>query len=441
MAMQRAARVLLLLGTVGVVSAWGKLHAELHDYPYTGTFRFGWALAYIAVLWIAAYAVGFPNLGRTRGAAVSALAAVGVAAVGISLLQLLFGSALLPRLVVFGAAATLVPWYGLCAALGSRGRVGAEERARVVIVGDHGEAEALRDDLSREPERHAQLVATLTAAGASPLDTRRKPIVDTVRRARATLLVLSQSAQADEAIVAQAAELHETGLRVRTLAGFSEEWLGKLPISELERVSLMFDISDLHRAGYARLKRVLDLVVATCGLLALAATVPIVLLGNLLGNRGPLFFRQPRVGRNGVTFEILKFRTMRDAPGPAERQWTVRGDPRITPFGRVLRRTHLDELPQVVNILRGDLSVVGPRPEQPRYVEELTAKIPFYGLRHLVRPGLTGWAQVKYPYGSNEVDALEKLQYEFYYLGNQSLGLDLNVIRRTLRHVFGLGGR
>ena len=110
-------------------------------------------------------------------------------------------------------------------------------------------------------------------------------------------------------------------------------------------------------------------------------------------------------------------------------------------FGAWLRRSHVDELPQVVNILRGHLSIVGPRPEQPRYVEELEGKIPFYRLRDLVRPGLTGWAQVKYPYGANELDAIEKLQYEFYYLRHQGLGLDLRITGRTLRSVLGRGGR
>jgi lipopolysaccharide/colanic/teichoic acid biosynthesis glycosyltransferase len=128
-------------------------------------------------------------------------------------------------------------------------------------------------------------------------------------------------------------------------------------------------------------------------------------------------------------------------PGPESTEWTASGDPRVTPFGSWLRRTHLDELPQVINILRGHLSVVGPRPEQPRYVETLEAKLPFYRLRHLVRPGLTGWAQVKYPYGASEGDALEKLQYEFYYLRHQGLGLDFRILGRTLRAVVGRDGR
>jgi lipopolysaccharide/colanic/teichoic acid biosynthesis glycosyltransferase len=166
-----------------------------------------------------------------------------------------------------------------------------------------------------------------------------------------------------------------------------------------------------------------------------------VLLGNLVANRGTLLYRQARVGRDGQRFSILKYRTMRAAPDGAPNEWTTEDDPRITPFGRVLRRTHLDELPQVVNIVRGDLSVVGPRPEQPHYVEELTAKIPFYDLRHLVRPGLTGWAQVKFGYAGDERDALEKLQYDFFYLRHQSLALDARIMVRTLRHVFGEGGR
>jgi lipopolysaccharide/colanic/teichoic acid biosynthesis glycosyltransferase len=121
--------------------------------------------------------------------------------------------------------------------------------------------------------------------------------------------------------------------------------------------------------------------------------------------------------------------------------WTEEADERVTPFGAWLRRAHLDELPQVWNVLRGDLSCIGPRPEQPHYVAELSAKIPFYQLRHLVRPGLTGWAQVSYSYGSSEFDALEKLQYEFYYLRHQGLALDARIIGRTLRSVMRLGGR
>jgi lipopolysaccharide/colanic/teichoic acid biosynthesis glycosyltransferase len=135
---------------------------------------------------------------------------------------------------------------------------------------------------------------------------------------------------------------------------------------------------------------------------------------------------------------MYKFRTMRPSLGE---RWTAEDDDRVTSFGRLLRVTHLDELPQVVNVLKGELAIVGPRPEQPQYVDELREKLPFYDVRHLIRPGLTGWAQVRYPYGSCDADALEKLQYEFFYLRNQSLKLDGSIIARTLRAVVGRRGR
>ncbi len=438
--MHRAARVLMIVGTVAAVVVLGIIHAGLHDYRYTGTFRFGWALAYIGVLLLSAYALGFPDLVRGRSALLSAIAAVAIAAVGMSLLQLVVGSALLPRLVVFGAATALVPILVLTATLAAKARAGAVERDRVVFVADAIDVQAARDDLGRAPERDAQVVAAVSPEQLAH-DDQRHELLDLVRTSGGTVLVLSQSAQADDGVVAQAADLHGRGVRVRTLTAFCAQWLGKLPITELERISLMFDIGELHRAGYARLKRMVDVLVGALGFVALVLALPVVLVGNLIGNRGPLFFRQRRVGRDGTEFEILKFRTMIGSEERDQGSWTDVHDPRITRFGSVLRRTHVDELPQVVNVLRGDLSVVGPRPEQVRYVEELARKIPFYELRHAVRPGLTGWAQVKYPYGSNEGDALEKLQYEFFYLRSQSLPLDLRILRRTLRHVLGLGGR
>jgi lipopolysaccharide/colanic/teichoic acid biosynthesis glycosyltransferase len=231
---------------------------------------------------------------------------------------------------------------------------------------------------------------------------------------------------------------------VRTLSLFYEQWLGKLPVTELERVSLMFDIGELHRARYGRVKRLLDVTLAAGGVVVLALVAPLVVVGNLVANRGPLLFRQTRVGKQGTTFEILKFRTMVATTaddGDGGGAWTTETDPRITPFGRVLRRTHVDELPQVWNILRGDLAIVGPRPEQPRYVSELVEKLPFYDLRHLVRPGLTGWAQVKYGYAGSDSDALEKLQYEFFYLRRQGMAFDLQIMGRTVRSVLGRAGR
>ncbi|HWC12359.1 MAG TPA: sugar transferase [Acidimicrobiales bacterium] len=440
MTVRRLARPLLLAGIVAVVLGLGKAHAVRHGYDLTASSRFTWSLAYAALLAVCAYGAGLPDLSSNRRSAlVATLASTAAAALGISLLQLLTGSAQLPRFVIFMAPAVLLPVSLLCASLAADGRAQDEERDRLLAVASAGEAITLADELAARPERHATLVRTLEPAAARAVDPRHRPLLEAASATRATAVVLDREAQADESIVAQAAALHERGVRVRTLSLCYDEWLGKLPVSELERVSLMFDIGELHRARYGRMKRVADVGLGLVGLAMLAAVTPVVLIGNRFGNRGPLLFRQPRVGKNGRVFEILKFRTM--VPGAGASEWTAPGDPRVTRFGAWLRRTHLDELPQALNIVRGDLSVVGPRPEQPGYVEELAEKIPFYNLRHLVRPGLSGWAQVKYPYGSTEADALEKLQYEFYYLRHQGLGLDLRIIGRTVRSVIGRGGR
>lgn len=441
--MTRAARPLFVALVAAVVVGLSKVHAAWVapvEYDYTGSFRFGWSMAYIAVLSVVAYALGLPDLPRSRrGALATSAAAAGLSAVAVSALQLATGDALLPRFVVFGSALAVLPLGVAANALARGGSSRAEQRDRVLLVGSADERAVLEDELQRVAQRPASLVADLAPGAAGAPGARA--LVDEAERSKATVVVLARAAQADDHVVAQAAALHERGVRVRTLSLFYEEWLGKIPVSELERVSLFFDIGELHRARYGRTKRVFDIALGVAGLVPLAVAVPVVALANLVGNRGPLLYRQERVGRFGTTFSMFKFRTMRPHDGTGPTDWTAADDPRITRFGRVLRLSHLDELPQVVNILRGDLSVVGPRPEQPRYVEELNEKLPFYGLRHLVRPGLTGWAQVVYGYAGDETDALEKLQYEFFYLRHQDLRFDLRIVGRTLRSVVGHQGK
>jgi lipopolysaccharide/colanic/teichoic acid biosynthesis glycosyltransferase len=442
---RRAARPLLYVGIVAAVVGLSLYHASQiarPSYSYAGTFRFGWSLVYIAMLLVTAYGMGLPELPRSpRAALLGAIAAVAAPALGISLLQLFVGDALLPRFVVLGAAILLVPWYLLCAALATDGRSQAAARDRVIVVSDTASSAVLRQEIARSAEHPARLTSVVRVEQVEPSGSGDQPLVELAERDRIGVLVLDREAQAAAPIVAQAAALHQQGMRVRTLSMFYEEWLGMLPVSELERVSLMFDIGEVHRGRYGRFKRVTDLVIGLLALPVLALAIPFVVIGDLVGNRGRLFYTQIRVGKNGELFRIYKFRTMRAAPDGAVTEWTAENDPRITPFGRLLRLSHLDELPQVINIIKGDLSVVGPRPEQEHYVEELRGKLPFYDLRHLVRPGLTGWAQVKYGYAGDESDAVEKLQYEFYYLRHQSLGLDARIVGRTIRSVIGGAGR
>lgn len=439
--MSRPLRLLVFVLTVAVVAALGAVHARLiapHPYSFTGTSRFGWLVVYIIIIWVTTYTAGVLEGGRSiASAAIRSFVAVGSAALLVSAIALVAGSQLLPRFVVFASAGALAPTFVACSAVSTRSRRRREAEERIFAVVSDEEAALLARDLAIGAERAAHVVAQrrpeeLRGATGNRLETLALGV-------KTTLLVLNRHAQADDDLMAEVARLHAKGVRVRTLSLFYDEWLGKLPITELERISLMFDINEVHQAGYARLKRFVDIAVATVGLVPLALALPIVGLLDLAANRGPVLFRQQRVGKDGALFTIIKFRTMAPDSGPSD--WTKESDPRVGPIGRLLRRLHVDELPQVINVLRRDLSIVGPRPEQPRYVAELAERIPFYDVRHLVRPGITGWAQVKYPYGASELDALEKLQYEFYYLRHQSLGLDLRIIARTLRSMLDRPGR
>jgi len=392
-------------------------------------------LVFMLLVCVSTYAVGLPDeVGNTGEALVRSLIALGVSAGFVSLFALLAGTPLLPRFVVLVSIAVLAPLDALACGLASRSRSRGARAERVLAVIDDDEAALLALELDRMPERPAGVVAALQpqAFEASALQTLAS-IHD------ATLIVLDRAAQSDDQVVAEAASLHRGGVRIRTLSLFYDEWLGKLPIQELERISLMFDIHEIHRPSYARMKRVVDLAVAIPGVMLFAMMVPFVAVADLVANPGPLLYRQTRVGKDGREFAIVKFRTMQPSSAPSS--WTSDDDPRLTKVGRYMRRTHLDEVPQFLNVLRRDLSIVGPRPEQPHYVDALRSKIPYYDLRHLVRPGMTGWAQVKYGYGGTEVDAVEKLQYEFYYLRHQGIMLDFRILGRTLRTIVGRSGR
>ncbi len=441
--MRTLARFGLFAGVVVLVLGLSKVHAAwVAETPYSWhtSSRFAWSITYMVVLMVAAYAAGLPDLlRRPRTSFLAAAGAASIAAGAISLVQLATGDALLPRFVVFGTAAGFVPWAMACTAIAGNGRRSNLARDRVLFVGSDDAATTLAYDLELAPEHPAALVGHLNVDAVTPTGSGSRPLVESAERLEATVLVLDNTAQESESAIAQAAVLHAAGTRVRPLAQFYGEWLGKLPIDELERASMLFDIGEVHRARYARLKRVIDVPLAVVGMFPFVLSVPAVFAGNLIGNRGPLFYRQRRIGKDGEAFIILKFRTM--LPDSSESSWTTTDDGRITRFGGLLRRWHVDELPQMWNILRGDLAVVGPRPEQPRYVAELSEKLPFYDLRHTVHPGLTGWAQVKYGYAGDEQDALEKLQYEFFYLRQQSLLFDARIIARTARSIVNRGGR
>ena len=183
---------------------------------------------------------------------------------------------------------------------------------------------------------------------------------------------------------------------------------------------------------YLFFQRFTDLIFSIFGILFGIIILPFIFIGNLIANRGPIFYRQERVGKNGKVFSIIKFRTMVINAETDGAVWATANDTRITSFGKLLRRSRIDEVPQFINILKGEMSLIGPRPERPYFVKELSQVIPFYETRHIIKPGLTGWAQVKVRYGSTVDDSLLKLQYDLYYIKHRSFFLDINVMIKTV---------
>jgi sugar transferase (PEP-CTERM system associated) len=226
------------------------------------------------------------------------------------------------------------------------------------------------------------------------------------------------------------------GMPVRDLSSFYERVLGQVRVDSLRASWLIY--GEGFRQGVLRaiVKRIFDLSV-TAVLLVLSA--PVMLATALLirlESSGPVLYRQQRVGQGGRSFNVIKFRSMRvDAEKDGQPRWASQGDDRVTRVGRVIRRLRIDELPQLFNVLKGDMSLVGPRPERPYFVDQLARQVPFYGARHSVKPGVTGWAQVRYHYGASVDDAVEKLQYDLYYVKNHTLFLDLLVLLETVRVV------
>ncbi|CAM3615214.1 glycosyl transferase family protein [Flavobacterium saliperosum S13] len=187
--------------------------------------------------------------------------------------------------------------------------------------------------------------------------------------------------------------------------------------------------------------RLFDIVVSVIGLLVGVLFLPLLFIGNLLGNKGPLFYTQERVGKNGIPFKIYKFRSMVTNAEANGAVFAAANDSRVTPFGKFLRKSRIDEFPQFINILKGDMAVIGPRPERPVFVQQIAEIMPFYQTRHVIKPGLTGWAQVKHAYGETIDDSLIKLQYDLYYIKHRSLFLDVNIIVKTLSTVLFFRGQ
>jgi exopolysaccharide biosynthesis polyprenyl glycosylphosphotransferase len=228
--------------------------------------------------------------------------------------------------------------------------------------------------------------------------------------------------------------LLENGVAIREYTQVYEEITHRVPVQHVDKDFYRyfpFSRSNQNKL-YLFFHRILDLLFSIIGLAFGFILFPLILVGNLFANKGPLFYSQVRVGINGKHFKIYKLRSMVVDAEKSGAQFATEKDSRVTKFGRFLRKSRFDEIPQFINVIKGEMSVIGPRPERPVFVKELSEGIPFYEVRHLVKPGVTGWAQVNAKYGSSEEDALEKLQYDLYYIKHRSLFLDISIVVKTL---------
>ena len=241
----------------------------------------------------------------------------------------------------------------------------------------------------------------------------------------------------------QLIRLLESGMPIKEYTHVYEELNRKVPVQFIaEDFYRYFPFSRSNQNKlYLFFHRLMDLLLSIIGLLFGLLISPLIILGNVLGNKGPIFYKQERVGKNGRLFNIYKLRSMIIDAEKNGAQYAQKKDTRITTFGKFLRRTRIDEIPQFINVIRGDMSIIGPRPERPMFVKTLSKQIPFYEIRHFIKPGVTGWAQVNAKYGMTQDDALEKLQYDLYYIKRRSFFLDTKIILKTLSTIIFFRGQ
>ena len=325
-------------------------------------------------------------------------------------------------------------------------------RRSILVVGTGEKAHYLRDLFSRSDRNPAELhfLSEDYLGGVAPPDFSGEPIKPLSEEQ--SVQQLERELQIDQVVVAvdEPAGLHfdyllpwkADGIPVFDFSTFLERETGRVSLTWTESDWLVY--SEGFRFGYLdlTLKRVLDIFVSVTFLMLTLPTFLIVALVILLEDFGPVFYSQERVSQNGRSFWILKFRTMRADAERLGAQWATERDPRITRVGHILRRTRVDEIPQLINVLRGDMSLVGPRPERPIFVDQLSDEIRLYKLRHSMKAGVTGWAQINYPYGASVEDARNKLEYDLYYLKHFSVLRDISIMLQTFRVlVFAQGGR
>jgi sugar transferase (PEP-CTERM system associated) len=313
---------------------------------------------------------------------------------------------------------------------------------RVLVLGTGSRAASV-DELVKDKGSHVKVVGYLPLRSSpdhvdsARILPRQDSLLECVKRHQVTEIVIAVRDRRGGVLpVQELLECRLRGVSITDVASFFERERCQLHLESLNMSWMIF--GEGFRQGFVRetVKRFFDVMTSAALLFVMLPVMILTALAIYLEDRGPVLYRQDRVGQGGRAFSIFKFRSMRaDAESDGRPQWAGADDDRTTMVGRIIRKLRIDELPQILNVLRGDMSFVGPRPERPFFVEQLASKIPYYGARHSIKPGITGWAQVRYPYGASLDDAVEKLQYDLYYVKNHTLFLDIMVLIETVQVV------
>lgn len=318
-------------------------------------------------------------------------------------------------------------------------------REKVYVLGAGAWADQIVEILRARPELGMEVVGWMGAIGGNLRSNNSAGcnLLGAVHKSHARRVIVAIRERRGTMPTQELLELSLSGVKVEDASTIYQKVSGKIDVDSLNPSLLIFGKGLKLNPAFTFARRVISVIASLILLVLFLPVMPFVAIAIKLTSPGPVLYRQLRTGLRGKTFVLLKFRTMccdaEDSTGPA---WAQEDDPRITPLGHWLRKTRLDEIPQLWNVFCGDMDFVGPRPERPEFEEELARKIPYYGIRHVIRPGITGWAQICYEYGASIEKSKEKLKYDIYYIKNMGLGLDLFIILRTLKVVLlGRGAR
>jgi sugar transferase (PEP-CTERM system associated) len=311
-------------------------------------------------------------------------------------------------------------------------------RERIYVLGSGDYARSIVDTIRARPDLGMEVVDWQDVQ-LEPSERKRVWIeaLDNISKAKLPVhrIIVAMESRRGELPVQELLTLRFQGIEVEEDGTLRERLYGKIQLDGLRPSNFLYSEGFRIRASQQFTRQVVSICAAAFGLVICMPLLPFVVLAVKLSSKGPVFFRQRRVGMGGRIFEVLKFRTMFTDAEADGAKWATKNDPRVTKVGMFLRKTRIDEIPQLWNVLRGDMGFVGPRPERPEFVNWLTEELPFYYLRTLIRPGLTGWAQVRYSYGATLAETKEKLEYDLYYIKHMSLGLDLLIMFETIKTI------